>query len=101
MPGNYRNKKLLEVVRQSPCQNCGAEDGTCCAAHSNWSEDGKGMGIKASDAAIAALCYNCHSMIDQGSKLSKQERRDIWLQAHKKTIKFLIENEYLIVNRKL
>jgi hypothetical protein len=25
---NYRNKALLEVVRESPCQMCGAKDGT-------------------------------------------------------------------------
>lgn len=25
---NYRNKKLLEAVRELPCQVCGIEDGT-------------------------------------------------------------------------
>lgn len=98
MRGNYRNKKLLEVVRESPCQHCGAEDGTVCAAHSNWSEDGKGMGIKSSDASVAALCYNCHRVLDQGSSMSKEERKQMWNQAHKKTMRFLIENGYLIVN---
>jgi len=101
MRGNYRNKRLLEVVRKLPCQNCGADDSTICAAHSNWSEDGKGMGIKSSDAAIAALCYNCHSALDQGSKLSKIERKELWTNAYKNTFKSLIENEYLIVNSKL
>ena len=98
---NYRNKALLEVVRASPCQSCGREDGTVVAAHSNQIRDGKGTGIKASDAAIAALCYNCHTMIDQGSKLSKEERFDIWELAHRKTMRWLIENEVLIVNSKL
>jgi hypothetical protein len=28
----YRNKKFLEIVRESPCQNCGIQDGTICAA---------------------------------------------------------------------
>ena len=95
---NYRNKKLLEIVRKSPCQNCGAQDGTVVAAHSNQSRDGKGMGIKASDAAIAALCYNCHSMLDQGIDLSRKERVDLWELAHRKTIRWLIENEYLVLN---
>lgn len=95
----YRNKKLLEAVRQSPCQNCGTVDGTVCAAHSNQLRDGKGRGIKASDAAIAALCYACHMSIDQGNKLSKEERLDIWEQAHRKTMRWLIENEHLIVKR--
>ena len=97
----YRNKRLLEVVRQSPCQTCGAKNGTVVAAHSNQLRDGKGRGLKASDAAIAAMCYSCHYDIDQGSKLSKQERIDVWESAHRKTIRWLIENEVLIVNDKL
>jgi hypothetical protein len=94
----YRNKKLLEILRKSPCQECGREDGTVVAAHSNQLRDGKGRGIKSSDAMIAALCYNCHMEIDQGSKLSKQERIDIWEEAHRNTMKWLIESEHLIVN---
>ncbi len=97
----YRNKKLLEVVRESPCQVCNAKNGTVVAAHSNQLRDGKGRGLKASDAAIAAMCYSCHYDIDQGSKLSKQERIDVWESAHRKTIRWLIENEVLIVNDKL
>ena len=97
----YRNKKLLEVVRQSPCQNCGAQDGTIVAAHSNQLRDGKGRGIKSSDAMIAALCYTCHNELDQGSKMSRQERIDMWEDAHRKTMQFLIENEHLIVRSKL
>ena len=95
----YRNQKLLEAVRESPCQLCGAQNGTVVAAHSNQLRDGKGRGLKASDAMIAALCYTCHMEIDQGNKLSKQERVEIWEEAHRKTIQFLIENEFLIVNR--
>ena len=94
-PKIYRNKKLLEAVRQMPCQHCGAQDGTVCAAHSNFSEHGKGMGQKASDACIAALCHRCHSLLDQGKDLSKAERREMWLDAHVNTIRWLIENEKL------
>jgi hypothetical protein len=93
----YRNKKLLEAVRQMPCQYCGAQDGTVCAAHSNDSKHGKGMGQKASDACIAALCHRCHSMLDQGKDLSKEERREMWLHAHVNTMRWLIENEKLIL----
>ena len=93
----YRNKKLLEVVRESPCQVCNAKNGTVVAAHSNQLRDGKGRGLKASDAAIAAMCCSCHYDIDQGSKLSKQERIDVWESAHRKTIRWLFENDYLEV----
>ena len=93
----YRNKKLLEIVRQSPCQNCGTRDGTVVAAHSNQLRDGKGRGIKASDYRIAALCYGCHMELDQGNKLSREERINLWEEAHRKTIGWLFENEHLEV----
>jgi len=48
--------------------NCGAQDGTVVAAHSNSLADGKGKGIKASDFKIAALCFRCHHELDQGTK---------------------------------
>lgn len=88
----YRNKKLLEVVRQSPCQHCGTDDGTVVAAHSNSLSDGKGKGIKAHDHKIAALCFRCHSNLDQGTTMSKTERREMWLNAHYKTITWLFES---------
>jgi hypothetical protein len=98
----YRNKRILEIARNFPCQHCGKQDGTVVAAHSNQLRDGKGKGIKSSDAAIAALCYNCHMIVDQSSKLSKQEKMTMWEDAHRLTIRKLIEGEWLIVNdRKL
>jgi len=87
----YRNKKLLEAVRDCPCQLCGAQDGTVVAAHSNQMRDGKGRGLKAHDYRIAALCFKCHHEIDQGAKMSRQERLDAWEEAHRKTIGWLFE----------
>jgi hypothetical protein len=91
----YRNKKLLELVRQSPCQQCGIEDGTVVAAHSNQLRDGKGRGLKAHDYRIAALCFRCHAELDQGTKMSKAERVEYWDQAHRGTIGWLFENGHL------
>lgn len=91
----YRNKKLLELVRKSPCQNCGSQNGTVVAAHSNQARDGKGMGIKAHDYRIAALCHACHAELDQGIKFSRQERLELWEDAHRRTIGWLFENDYL------
>jgi hypothetical protein len=87
----YRNRKLLDLVREAPCQICGKQDGTVVAAHSNQQRDGKGMGLKSHDYRIAALCYHCHFDIDQGKTLSKQERFDVWDEAHRKTIGWLFE----------
>lgn len=84
-----RSKPLLHAARQIPCQHCGAQDGTVCAAHSNWSEHGKGRSIKASDIYIAALCHRCHAALDQGREWSREQRKAIWNSAHRKTVALL------------
>jgi DNA (cytosine-5)-methyltransferase 1 len=90
----FRSKKLLEAVRQCPCAHCGAQDGTVVAAHRN---EGKGMGIKVSDALVAALCFRCHAELDQGATLSRDERRNRWNQAYIKTMQHMIEAKLLEV----
>jgi len=94
----YRNKQLLELVRQLPCQNCGLQDGTVVAAHSNQLRDGKGRGIKAHDFRVAALCYRCHSELDQGNKLTREERVEMWEEAHRNTIGWLFEHDMLTLS---
>lgn len=87
----FRSKKHLKNVASLACQNCGLE-GKTQAAHSNWADLGnKGHGIKASDEYTAALCIRCHFQLDQGSKMTKDERRELWQKAHRKTITALIE----------
>jgi hypothetical protein len=87
----YRSKKLLETLRECPfCLSCGAvNDGTVVAAHSNQLRDGKGKGIKAHDFRVAAMCHGCHYELDQGSKLSKEERLTMWEESHRATISWL------------
>lgn len=84
----FRSKKLLVLLRELPCMSCGAMDGTVCAAHRN---QGKGMGLKNSDALVAALCHKCHHELDNGKELSKEERRHMWDQAYIDTMQYLIE----------
>ena len=93
----YRNPSLLKSVRSSPCQHCGADDGTIVAAHSNQLRDGKGRSLKSHDYRIAALCFTCHAELDQGSKMSKEERVNMWEESHRKTIGWLFENSILSV----
>lgn len=94
----YRNKKLLELIRQSPCQHCGVQDGTVVAAHSNQLRDGKGRGIKAHDYRIAALCFTCHADLDQGAQLSREERLNMWEEAHRKTVGWLFDNNLIVLS---
>lgn len=93
----YRNPKLLKAVASLPCQNCGIDDGTTVAAHSNQLRHGKGRSLKAHDWAVCSLCYSCHSELDQGAKLSKSERIEMWQSAWEKTIKELFERDLINV----
>lgn len=78
------------------CQLCNRHNqGDVVAAHSNQLRDGKGKGIKCSDFRVAFLCFKCHYELDQGSKLSKQERIDLWEEAHRKTIGWLFESGHI------
>lgn len=85
-----RSKKLLKMVAELDCQRCGSGQ-NIQAAHTNWG-GGKGRGIKADDNLVAALCLDCHYKIDQGSKWSREERKEAWTLAHIKTVKELTES---------
>ena len=91
----YRNRYLLEAVRDSPCQACGIQDGTVVAAHSNQLRDGKGRSLKAHDYRIAALCHRCHMELDQGKNMGKAERTQFWEDAHRATIGWLFDNGHV------
>ena len=85
---NYvRSKKLLKLVAGLDCQACGSGN-MVQAAHTNWG-GGKGRSVKADDNLVAALCLKCHYEIDQGKDMSKEERQEMWEQAHIATVKKL------------
>lgn len=68
---NYENESLRLALRKLPCQNCGNDDGTIVAAHSNQYEHGKGKGLKAHDCFVAALCHRCHLWLDNQGGFGK------------------------------
>jgi ribosomal protein S27AE len=96
---NYRNRKLLEAVRDAPCMSCGSKNGTVVAAHSNRLADGKGRGMKAHDYRIAALCFHCHTAYDQGGEMGRAQKAEFFEHAHRKTIGWLFENDILQVRK--
>jgi hypothetical protein len=61
--------------------------------------DGKGRSLKAHDYRIAAMCFTCHTELDQGKNLSKEERVNMWEAAHRKTIGWLFENDLIALKR--
>ena len=94
---NYRNPKLLKLAKDAPCMNCGIMDDTIVAAHSNQLRDGKGTSIKCDDHRIAYLCSMCHARIDNGKELSREERIELWENAHRRTIGYLFTSGHLEV----
>lgn len=85
-----RDEALRQAYRAIPCQNCMRNDGTVCCAHANWAAHGKGKSIKASDDRGASLCFSCHSGLDQGRELSRDERRQVWEGAHRRSVELLV-----------
>lgn len=69
----YRSASWLRAVASLPCVKCGRE-GQTQAAHRNVS---KGMGIKTDDCLTAALCASCHSEVDHGKGMTRDERREV------------------------
>lgn len=102
----YRNADLLVAVRKLECVNCG-QVGRTQAAHSNQLRFGKGRGLKASDAAIMALCCSapgivgCHAELDQGQKMTKLERHAMEYECIALTLIALLERGFLIVNQEM
>jgi hypothetical protein len=82
----YRCRAWLEAVASLPCVRCNAE-GRTQAAHRN---EGKGMGMKTDDMLTAALCFECHTAIDSGPAMTRQERRSEMDRAIVDTLRQLV-----------
>jgi len=96
-PTTYRNPKLLKLADGQSCVSCGTRDGSVVSAHSN---QGKGMGIKASDASIMHLCHQCHTEYDQGNQMNRYEKREFAEKMNGRTLRRLLEQGHLVVSLK-
>lgn len=95
----YRNRQFLDAVAALPCQL--RIDGICTggpsvACHSNQLIDGKGRGIKASDARVCAGCAACHSWLDQG-QATREFKAERFGQAAWRTYALMIESGELVM----
>lgn len=54
---------------------------TVVPCHANWSEYGKGMGLKAADKFTVPGCMACHRWLDQGAA-ANELKRDVWELAY-------------------
>lgn len=87
-----RDERLRYMCRSMPCACCGAtgEQAGVTWAHSNQAKHGKGMGEKASDVYVAALCAWCHRELDQGNGEDQEQKVRRWTGAWRKTISVAI-----------
>ena len=63
----------FEALRKFSCVECGKRP--VDIAHSNFSEHGKGKGIKADDSYTVALCRICHSDFDLYANLNREQAK--------------------------
>lgn len=83
--GRHESAAWRRAVASLACVRCGRVGETQCA-HRN---QGKGMGLKTDDALTAALCTTCHSEIDQGGTMTREERRAAMDEAILRTVRQL------------
>jgi hypothetical protein len=93
-PATYRDPRLRELVAKLDCVECGRAG--VQAAHLNI---GKGMGLKSSDAGMAAVCPACHAEYDQGKSMSRDERRAFGYRAVALTYIALVERGWLTIDK--
>lgn len=100
----YRNPKILAHARGQACTNCGTQDDTTVAAHSNLQEHGKGRGLKAHDIYVAYLCHACHRWLDAVGNLrdptglyysNATDKREMFTRAMHKTLLILVKDGVL------
>lgn len=89
MHSNYRDRALLDAVYQVKCTlqiNGCCEGGLGEPAHSNQSRHGKGSSLKAHDCFVVSACRSCHRELDQGRRFTREEKGEIWLRGHERTM---------------
>lgn len=99
----YRNRRLLNLAHSiNECQIglpdvcAGYSVDGCEPAHGPKSMLGGGGALK-SDDVFAAGCHACHVEIDQGKRLSRDERQWFWLRGAARTWALLMKRGLLQV----
>lgn len=82
----------LAKIRQLPCCNCGYMPPSQ-AAHSNFSEHGKGRGIKADDIYTIPLCIKCHQWFDQYQDGLTRDEAKRWFLAKLNLVNKALEQQ--------
>jgi hypothetical protein len=94
-------QKLIRAARLYSCVLCHKDKAYTCAAHCNDARD-KGIGKKAPDFMVAYVCGDpggCHDKIDgRVGGLTKDEKRAMWNEAYRLTVKIWFRDNLVTVN---
>jgi hypothetical protein len=98
----FRSRKLLDSARGEDCTMeipgvCNHDSETVVFAHSNLSEDGKGIGQKADDCFGAYACSACHTWLD-AHKSSREYEIYMFTRALKRTWRRMLDKGVLRVS---
>lgn len=82
-----------------PC--CNWDPATTVWCHSNHSEDGKGMGVKARDSEGCYGCSSCHAFLDGGYTAAHWERFvvDAWFNRARAASRVILHRKGLLDGR--
>jgi hypothetical protein len=99
----YENRRLLDLCHGAPCvlNFAGCTGGTnpdepSVPCHSDWLEDGKGVGYKAHDHTAVPGCPSCHRMLDSGG-LPTEYRKRFFRAGQQKWWAYLWQNDLVKV----
>lgn len=95
---NYRNRDLLDCAYNFPCLlrfEGVCEGGAGEPAHSNQYLHGKGGAMKAHDCFHVPACRACHRELDQGKRMTRDEKREAWNRAFFVYLPMLFENGWV------
>lgn len=96
----FKSRKLLDNIGKLPCVRCGADDGTIVGAHYSGGLQhilGKGASSKVTDAAVASLCYSCHTHMDSYKDGNTVDRSEEFLLLVVLTHELLLKQNLLKV----
>jgi len=96
----FRNRKILDLCHRM--NECTLQIPGCIGysmdglepCHSNWQEEGIGIGIKADDI-VAAGCHNCHMELDDRANLSREEKVWYWRRGAIRTVRHWLRQGWL------
>lgn len=92
---------MPKITAHANGQDCTIEHPDHCnnrnvvAAHYNWADGGKGVGLKSHDILTAFACDGCHRFVDNAAAAPVEDRKAWWSKGHRRTLYILVRDGVL------